>query len=96
MAWRIGVDTGGTFTDIVAIDETNGQRYVRKTSSTPTDPSLAFTNGITELLDEIGVDAKQVNFISHGTTVATNAILESNAATLRRTVNTQKQKIATL
>ena len=82
MAWRIGVDTGGTFTDIVAIDETNGQRYVRKTSSTPTDPSLAFTNGITELLDEIGVDAKQVNFISHGTTVATNAILESNYSQL--------------
>ncbi|MGR8948858.1 MAG: hydantoinase/oxoprolinase family protein [Gammaproteobacteria bacterium] len=82
MAWRIGVDTGGTFTDIVAINEANGQRHVRKTSSTPTDPSLAFTNGINELLNEIGVKSDQVNFISHGTTVATNAILESNYSQL--------------
>lgn len=82
MAWRIGVDTGGTFTDIVAVNETTGQRFVRKTSSTPADPSEAFTNGINELLDEIGVASNEVNFISHGTTVATNAILESNYARL--------------
>lgn len=82
MAWRIGVDTGGTFTDIVAVNETTGQRHVRKTSSTPADPSEAFTNGINELLSEIGVASNEVSFISHGTTVATNAILESNYAQL--------------
>ena len=82
MAWRIGVDTGGTFTDVVAVDEATGQRHVRKTSSTPDDPSRAFTQGITELLADIGVSARDVSFISHGTTVATNAILESRYAAL--------------
>lgn len=82
MAWRIGVDTGGTFTDVVAVDETSGRRFVRKTSSTPDDPSRAFTQGIVELLAEVGVDAGDVSFISHGTTVATNAILESRYAPL--------------
>ncbi len=80
MAWRIGVDTGGTFTDIVAVDESTGQRYVRKTSSTPDDPSRAFIGGIRELLSDIGVESSEVEFISHGTTVATNAILESKYA----------------
>lgn len=82
MAWRIGVDTGGTFTDLVAVNERTGQRFVRKTSSTPDDPSRAFTHGIRELLDEIGAGAGDVSFISHGTTVATNAILESKYARL--------------
>lgn len=82
MAWRIGVDTGGTFTDVVAVDEATGKRHVRKTSSTPDDPSRAFTQGILELLGEIGVATGDVSFISHGTTVATNAILESRYARL--------------
>lgn len=82
MAWRIGVDTGGTFTDVVAVDEATGRRYVRKTSSTPDDPSRAFTLGIQELLSEVGVGVDDVSFISHGTTVATNAILESRYARL--------------
>ena len=77
MSWRIGVDTGGTFTDVVAVDESTGQRHVHKTSSTPDDPSRAFSSGIHELLKDIGVDPSEVEFISHGTTVATNAILES-------------------
>jgi N-methylhydantoinase A len=80
MSWRIGVDTGGTFTDVVAVDESTGQRHVRKTSSTPDDPSRAFSVGIKELLDDIGVAPSEVSFISHGTTVATNAILESKYA----------------
>ncbi len=82
MAWRIGVDTGGTFTDVVAVNESTGQRFVWKTSSTPDDPSRAFSNGIGELLKEVGVDGGEVSFISHGTTVATNAILESKYARL--------------
>ena len=82
MVWRIGVDTGGTFTDVVLVNEATGRRHVRKTSSTPDDPSRAFTTGIIELLAEVGVEASDVSFISHGTTVATNAILESRYAEL--------------
>lgn len=80
MAWRIGVDTGGTFTDLVAVDEATGRRFVRKTSSTPDDPSVAFSRGIHELLADIEVEPSAVSYISHGTTVATNAILESKYA----------------
>jgi len=80
MAWRIGVDTGGTFTDLVAVDERTGERHIRKTSSTPDDPSRAFSTGISELLTDIGASPDEVRFISHGTTVATNAILESKYA----------------
>src|SRR5579885_2252747 len=77
MAWRIGVDTGGTFTDIVALDEDTGRRHVHKTSSTPSDPSVAFITGIRELMQEVGLAPDALRFLSHGTTVATNAILES-------------------
>ena len=77
MAWRIGVDVGGTFTDIVALDEATGQRHVHKVSSIPSDVARAFITGIKELMDELGVGPDEVGFISHGTTVATNAILES-------------------
>jgi N-methylhydantoinase A len=77
MAWRIGVDVGGTFTDVVALNEETGERDVHKTSSTPADPSQGFINGIRELMQEFGLSANEVRFLSHGTTVATNAILES-------------------
>lgn len=77
MTWRIGVDTGGTFTDIVAVNEDTGERSVHKTSSTPHDPSLAFSTGIRELMSRIGAAPGDVRFVVHGTTVATNAILES-------------------
>jgi N-methylhydantoinase A len=80
MSWRIGVDTGGTFTDVVAVNESTGERRIHKTSSTPDDPSRAFSAGIRELLGEIDARPDDVGFISHGTTVATNAILESKYA----------------
>ena len=51
MAWRIGVDTGGTFTDVVAVNEATGKRYVRKTSSTPDDPSLAVDESLPSFAD---------------------------------------------
>ena len=77
MAWRIGVDVGGTFTDVVALDEKTGQRHVHKVPSIPSDVARAFITGIRELMDEIGIGPADVDFVSHGTTVATNAILES-------------------
>jgi N-methylhydantoinase A len=80
MSWRIGVDVGGTFTDVVALNEDTGQRRVHKTSSVPTDVSEGFINGIRELMSEIAIEPEDVRFVSHGTTVATNAILESKYA----------------
>jgi N-methylhydantoinase A len=76
MSLRIGVDTGGTFTDLCAYDDETGRLHVRKVSSTPADPGQAITQGLGELLDQIdgrGVD--EVTYFAHGTTVGTNALL---------------------
>ena len=77
MAWRIAVDTGGTFTDVVALDEETGEQRVYKTSSTPEDPSRALANGVRAVLDEVGAGGGDVAMVLHGSTVATNAILEA-------------------
>ncbi|WP_072806191.1 hydantoinase/oxoprolinase family protein [Rhodococcoides yunnanense] len=80
--FRVGVDAGGTFTDICAIDATTGQLYTHKVSSTPADPSSAVVQGVAELLTTLaGTEwAKQVEFFAHGSTVATNALLEKKGA----------------
>lgn len=72
----IGVDTGGTFTDVALLDPHSGQLWVSKTSSTPDDPSRGFAQGITEGLATGRIDAMGVGRVLHGTTVATNLILE--------------------
>lgn len=79
---RIGVDAGGTFTDICAIDETTGQVRTHKVPSTPADPSLAVVAGVTELATQIAGPqwASRVSFLAHGSTVATNALLERKGA----------------
>jgi N-methylhydantoinase A len=79
---RIGVDTGGTFTDVVALDEATGQAAATKTPSTPTDPSLGFLAGIHKVLGLLGAGPDQVAAISHGTTVATNQLLEGRVERL--------------
>ncbi|MDH2424182.1 hydantoinase/oxoprolinase family protein [Sphaerisporangium sp. TRM90804] len=71
---RIGVDTGGTFTDVVAVDEQTGQITTTKTPSTPADPADGFMNGVHKVLS--GRSLADVNGIVHGTTVATNQLLE--------------------
>ncbi|WP_349536607.1 hydantoinase/oxoprolinase family protein [Rhodococcus rhodochrous] len=76
MTWRVGIDIGGTFTDVVAIEEETGRRVYEKVPSTPWDPSESFTNGLRGLKD-LGVSPDGVELVMHGTTVATNAILES-------------------
>ena len=78
--WRVGIDVGGTFTDVVALNEVTGERRVHKTASTPADPSEGFIRGLEQLLDEVGAGTDSVSFLSHGTTVATNAILEAKYA----------------
>lgn len=85
MGWRIAIDTGGTFTDVVALDETSGNEWVFKTSSTPSDPSVAFQRGVSGILSQVNaptssIQASSVAMIFHGTTVATNAILQANYA----------------
>src|SRR5919198_6424334 len=71
---RIGVDVGGTFTDLVAV--VNGELCVAKVPSTPGDQSV----GVLSAVDSAGVDGSQVAAFAHGTTVATNALLEQRGA----------------
>ena len=73
MSLRIAIDTGGTFTDVIAIDETTGEQIAIKTPSTPDDPSRGLINGIREVTGE---DDTQLDQVLHGTTTATNAVLE--------------------
>ncbi len=76
MAWRLAVDIGGTFTDIVALNEDSGELHVAKVPSTPDDPANGFINGIEHITDNSAVNADEIVAVFHGTTVATNAILE--------------------
>lgn len=72
----IGVDTGGTFTDVTLYDPASGRLIVGKTPSTPHDPSEGFGNGLGTVLGQAGLDGNAVGRVLHGTTVATNLILE--------------------
>ena len=80
MGWRIGVDSGGTFTDICLFDEHSGRIAVWKVSSTPTDPSQAVADGLSDALARITAHASDVSFFAHGTTVATNALIQHRGA----------------
>src|SRR5881275_2358401 len=73
---RIGIDTGGTFTDVVAVDEETGRTTTTKTPSTPADPAEGFLTGVRKVLDRLGLDGDAITAVSHGTTVATNQLLE--------------------
>jgi len=73
---RIGVDTGGTFTDVVVYDEETGQVHTTKTPSTPPEFDRGVLAGIDGILEETDTDPREVDFLSHGTTVGTNAVLE--------------------
>jgi N-methylhydantoinase A len=79
---RIGIDTGGTFTDVVAVDEESGELVVTKTPSTPADPAVGFMTGVHRVLDELGLGGDAVSAVSHGTTVATNKLLEGKVENL--------------
>lgn len=79
-AVRIGVDVGGTFTDLVVLDEEKGGVYTLKVPSIPDDPSQAVLNAVKRASAELGLDLTTVLRFSHGTTVATNTILEGNGA----------------
>lgn len=76
MTWRLAVDIGGTFTDVVALEESSGTLHLAKVRSTPDDPAQGFVNGLEHITQHGEIDAHEVNAVFHGTTVATNAILE--------------------
>lgn len=81
MTWMIGIDTGGTFTDVIGMNRKTGELRTVKVSSTPRDPSHAIINGIQALM-EVNNDfqAADISFLAHGTTVATNAVIERKGA----------------
>ena len=80
MTFRLGVDVGGTFTDLLLVDESSGRTYMAKVPSTPEDSSIGVLNGIDRICEESDIDAKQVTQVMHGTTVATNAVLTRKGA----------------
>src|SRR3954470_12408903 len=80
MAYRLGVDVGGTFTDILLMDEESGATYRAKTASTPEDQSIGVLRGIERACEAAGVTFSDINGVFHGTTVATHAILEGKGA----------------
>ncbi|MEO6505707.1 MAG: hydantoinase/oxoprolinase family protein [Terrimesophilobacter sp.] len=80
MAFRLGVDVGGTFTDLLLVDEDSGATFRAKTSSTPHDQSIGVLRGIGQVCELAGIGLSQVGDVLHGTTVATNAILEGKGA----------------
>ncbi|HEU5108212.1 MAG TPA: hydantoinase/oxoprolinase family protein, partial [Micromonosporaceae bacterium] len=79
---RVGIDTGGTFTDVVAFDEDTGEVVTTKTPSTPADPAEGFLAGVRKVLRLAGATGADVTAVSHGTTVATNLLLEGRVERL--------------
>ncbi len=80
---RIGIDTGGTFTDIVAVDIVSGATQVTKVASTPANPAIGLLRGVNKILAAAGAATDDVAGLAHGTTVATNALLQGEIRVAR-------------
>lgn len=80
MAYMIGVDVGGTFTDFSVFDQESGELFHHKDSSTPSDPSKAIIQGVLAVLAMKKAEAASVSYLAHGTTVGTNALIEKKGA----------------
>lgn len=78
--YRVAIDVGGTFTDVVLQSEADGHVYVTKVPSTPADQSIGLIQGIKKVCEEASVDPSAIYSMIHGTTVATNAVLEGKGA----------------
>ncbi len=79
---RVGVDVGGTFTDLIYLDDETGKILVHKLPTTPVDPSEGTVAGIVELTNEAEIDPSTLDQVFHGTTIATNIVIEHNGATV--------------
>src|SRR5258708_20631649 len=84
---RVGIDTGGTFTDIVSVDIVSGATEVTKVASTPANPAIGLVRGVNEILAASGATADNIAGLAHGTTVATNALLQREINSVRLIVN---------
>ena len=80
MSYRLGVDVGGTFTDLMLFDEATGELYLAKVPSTPRNQARGIMGGLEKIADQAGVVPEQIASFMHGTTVATNAVLEGKGA----------------
>jgi N-methylhydantoinase A len=80
MSYRLGVDVGGTFTDLLLLDAASGRFWRHKTPSTPADSSVGILTGVTAICADAGVNPAEIEIFLHGTTVATNAVLEGKGA----------------
>src|SRR5271154_2519481 len=80
MAWRVGVDSGGTFTDVCLFDDASGRVEVWKGAPTPDDPSVGIAAGIVEAIARVGASPDAIGWFGHGTTVATNALIQHRGA----------------
>lgn len=80
MGYRLGVDVGGTFTDLLLFDTASGAFWRHKTPSTPHDSSEGILNGVTAICGKAGIAPSAIDTFLHGTTVATNAVLEGKGA----------------
>lgn len=80
MGWRIGVDSGGTFTDVCLFDQDSGHFEIWKMPSTPDDPSRGIAEVVAEGLTRVKSELSDIKFFGHGTTVATNALIELRGA----------------
>jgi len=87
VSYRIGVDTGGTFTDVVVYDPDSGEVRITKTPSTPPDFDRGVLNGIDRITERSGLSESDLAFLSHGTTVGTNAVLENEIPDLGLVTN---------
>jgi len=80
MSYRLGVDVGGTFTDLLLVNEKTGALHTAKVPRTPEDSSIGVFNGINRVCAQNNVDPSEINTVMHGTTVATNTILTETGA----------------
>ncbi len=80
MSYRLGVDVGGTFTDLLLINEQSGETYTAKVPSTPEDSSIGVLHGVARICEQSGIDPATIHRVMHGTTVATNSILTAKGA----------------
>ena len=76
MTYRLGVDVGGTFTDLALHNTENDSLEFAKIPSTPSNQAIGVFDGISQLIEKFGIDPEQIRFFSHGTTVATNTLIE--------------------
>ena len=80
MSYRLGVDVGGTFTDLLLVNEKTGNTWSAKVPSTPADQSIGVLNGIKRVCERAGIKPTAIDHVMHGTTVATNTVLTGTGA----------------